>query len=49
MPTFSAPDGTELAFHVVGTDKPLLCLLGGPMRASPRTSETSVDCHGNGS
>ncbi|MGX1976327.1 alpha/beta fold hydrolase [Streptomyces kronopolitis] len=34
MPTFSAPDGTELAFHVVGTGKPLLCLPGGPMRAS---------------
>ncbi|MFE2227660.1 alpha/beta fold hydrolase [Streptomyces kronopolitis] len=34
MPTFSAPDGTDLAFHVVGTGKPLLCLPGGPMRAS---------------
>ncbi|MEV6566598.1 alpha/beta fold hydrolase [Streptomyces kronopolitis] len=34
MPAFFAPDGTELAFHVVGAGKPLLCLPGGPMRAS---------------
>lgn len=34
MPTFFAPDGTELAFHVAGSGKPLLCLPGGPMRAS---------------
>lgn len=34
MPAFSAPDGTELTFHVVGAGKPLLCLPGGPMRAS---------------
>ncbi|MFI0714640.1 alpha/beta fold hydrolase [Streptomyces inhibens] len=34
MPTFTAPDGTTLAFHVVGEGEPLLCLPGGPMRAS---------------
>ncbi|MCM2430559.1 alpha/beta fold hydrolase [Streptomyces sp. RKAG337] len=34
MPTFAAPDGTELAYHVVGEGEPLLCLPGGPMRAS---------------
>lgn len=34
MPTFSAPDGTELAYHLVGDGEPLLVLPGGPMRAS---------------
>ncbi|WP_127359881.1 alpha/beta fold hydrolase [Actinacidiphila soli] len=34
MPTFTAPDRTELAYHVVGDGEPLLCLPGGPMRAS---------------
>lgn len=34
MPTFTALDGTELAYHVVGEGEPLLCLPGGPMRAS---------------
>lgn len=34
MPTFSAFDGTELAYHLVGQGEPLLCLPGGPMRAS---------------
>lgn len=34
MPTFTAPDGTELAYHLVGEGEPLLCLPGGPMRAS---------------
>jgi pimeloyl-ACP methyl ester carboxylesterase len=34
MPTFTAPDGTELAYHVMGEGEPLLCLPGGPMRAS---------------
>jgi pimeloyl-ACP methyl ester carboxylesterase len=34
MPTFAAPDGTELAYTVVGEGEPLLCLPGGPMRAS---------------
>jgi pimeloyl-ACP methyl ester carboxylesterase len=34
MPAFTAPDGTELASHVMGDGEPLLCLPGGPMRAS---------------
>jgi pimeloyl-ACP methyl ester carboxylesterase len=34
VPSFTAPDGTELAYHVVGEGEPLLCLPGGPMRAS---------------
>jgi pimeloyl-ACP methyl ester carboxylesterase len=31
---FRSYDGLELAYHVVGTGKPLVCLAGGPMRAS---------------
>ncbi|MDN3293276.1 alpha/beta hydrolase [Streptomyces ficellus] len=34
MPTFSACDGTQLAYHVRGEGTPLLCLPGGPLRAS---------------
>lgn len=34
MPTLTAADGTELAYHVIGEGEPLLCLPGGPMRAS---------------
>ncbi|MET9803096.1 alpha/beta hydrolase [Streptomyces sp. NPDC006368] len=34
MPTFSAYDGTRLAYHVRGEGAPLICLPGGPMRAS---------------
>lgn len=34
MPTFSAPDGTELTYHVSGEGEPLICLPGGPMQAS---------------
>jgi proline iminopeptidase len=34
MPVFDAFDGTELAFHVDGVGEPLICLPGGPMRAS---------------
>ncbi|MFD9003027.1 alpha/beta fold hydrolase [Streptomyces sp. NPDC059582] len=30
MPTFSAHDGTELAYHVFGDGLPLICLPGGP-------------------
>lgn len=33
MPTFSAPDGTELAYHLSGEGPPLVCLPGG-MQAS---------------
>jgi proline iminopeptidase len=36
MPAFSAPDGTTLAYHVLGADSadPVVCLPGGPMQAS---------------
>ncbi|MCY0937229.1 alpha/beta fold hydrolase, partial [Streptomyces sp. H34-S4] len=34
MTTFTAPDGTTLAFHVSGEGEPLICLPGGPMCAS---------------
>lgn len=32
MPTFSAHDGTDLAYHVFGKGNPLICLPGGPMQ-----------------
>ncbi|ORT56816.1 alpha/beta hydrolase [Streptomyces sp. CB03238] len=34
MPTFSTYDGTRLAYHLRGEGEPLICLAGGPMRAS---------------
>ncbi|WP_060879718.1 alpha/beta fold hydrolase [Streptomyces scabiei] len=34
MPTFTAPDGTELACHELGEGEPLIVLPGGAMRAS---------------
>ncbi len=34
MPAFRAADGTELAYHVRGEGIPLVCVPGGPMRAS---------------
>jgi proline iminopeptidase len=34
VPVFHAPDGTELAYRLDGDGDPLLCLPGGPMRAS---------------
>src|SRR6202161_4503873 len=34
MPVFDAFDGTKLAYHVDGVGEPLICLPGGPMRAS---------------
>jgi pimeloyl-ACP methyl ester carboxylesterase len=34
MPTFIAPDGTELAYHLRGEGDPLVVLPGGPMQAS---------------
>jgi proline iminopeptidase len=34
VPTFHAADGTELGYHVHGQGVPLVCLPGGPMRAS---------------
>lgn len=34
MPTFKADEGTVLAYHIMGEGEPLLCVPGGPMRAS---------------
>ncbi|MGW5735214.1 MULTISPECIES: alpha/beta fold hydrolase [Streptomyces] len=34
MPTFTAYDGTPLAYHEKGEGEPLLCVPGGPLRAS---------------
>jgi proline iminopeptidase len=34
MPSLRAPDGTELAYHLKGEGRPLVCLPGGPMRDS---------------
>ncbi|MEU9121547.1 alpha/beta hydrolase [Streptomyces sp. NPDC048506] len=34
MPILTAADGTPLAYHLIGEGEPLLCLPGGPMRAS---------------
>ncbi|MET9759168.1 alpha/beta hydrolase [Streptomyces sp. NPDC006372] len=34
MPTFTASDGTTLAYHVTGDGPPLVCLPGGPMQDS---------------
>ncbi|MYT29485.1 MULTISPECIES: alpha/beta hydrolase [unclassified Streptomyces] len=34
MPVLTASDGTVLAYHLAGKGTPLLCLPGGPMRAS---------------
>ncbi|MFF4349534.1 alpha/beta fold hydrolase [Streptomyces sp. NPDC001530] len=34
MTTFSAPDGTKLAYHVFGDGHPVICLPGGPMQDS---------------
>ncbi|GHD72207.1 alpha/beta fold hydrolase [Streptomyces goshikiensis] len=34
MPIFDTYDGTALAYHVRGEGEPLVCLPGGPMRAS---------------
>lgn len=34
MPTFEAPDGARLSYRLEGYGEPVLCLPGGPMRAS---------------
>ena len=34
MPTFSAPDGTLLAYSTIGDGDPVVCIPGGPMRDS---------------
>jgi pimeloyl-ACP methyl ester carboxylesterase len=46
MPTFTAPDGTELAYHLRGEGEPLLVLPGGPMRASAYLGDLGgLDAH----
>ncbi|MDX3263368.1 alpha/beta hydrolase [Streptomyces sp. NPDC093228] len=39
MPSFSAHDGTELAYQVLGDGPPLVCLPGGPMQDSAYLAE----------
>ncbi|MEU9383612.1 alpha/beta hydrolase [Streptomyces sp. NPDC048279] len=39
MPSFTAGDGTRLAYHVRGEGEPLVVLPGGPMRASAYLGE----------
>jgi pimeloyl-ACP methyl ester carboxylesterase len=39
MPTFPAPDGTDLAYRVFGEGIPLVCLPGGPMQDSSYLGE----------
>lgn len=34
MPSFASYDGTEIAYHVLGSGPPLVCLPGGPGRAA---------------
>ncbi|MFB7596633.1 alpha/beta fold hydrolase [Streptomyces sp. NPDC056160] len=46
MPAFPAHDGTRLACHVSGTGPPLVCLPGGPMRASAYLGDLGgLDAH----
>ncbi|WP_189110712.1 alpha/beta fold hydrolase [Streptomyces camponoticapitis] len=39
MPTYSAPDTTQLAYHVFGEGPPLVCLPGGPIQSSDYLGE----------
>ncbi|GAA3825810.1 alpha/beta hydrolase [Sphaerisporangium flaviroseum] len=39
MPTFSAPDGIDLAYHEIGEGVPVVCLPGGPMQDSAYLGE----------
>ncbi|MFG2874381.1 alpha/beta fold hydrolase [Streptomyces sp. NPDC048337] len=39
MPTFTTYDGTELTYRISGEGPPLVCLPGGPMRASAYLGE----------
>jgi hypothetical protein len=44
MPSFSAPDGTDLAYHVFGGGIPVICLPGGPMQDSVYLGELGSVC-----
>jgi pimeloyl-ACP methyl ester carboxylesterase len=56
MPNFRTPDGTRVAYHVLGEGTPLLCVPGGPMHASaylgdlggPRRQLILLDLRGTG-
>jgi pimeloyl-ACP methyl ester carboxylesterase len=39
MPAYSAHDGTDLAYHIVGAGVPVICLPGGPMQDSSYLGE----------
>ncbi|MFI6693315.1 alpha/beta fold hydrolase [Streptomyces sp. NPDC050433] len=39
MPAYSAPDNTQLAYHVFGDGPPLVCLPGGPMQSADYLGE----------
>lgn len=46
MPIFAAPDGTRLAYRLVGEGEPLICLPGGAMSASAYLGELGgLDAH----
>ncbi|HEV7974676.1 alpha/beta hydrolase [Amycolatopsis sp.] len=46
MPTFSAPDGTELAYRELGSGAPVICLPGGPMMAGEYLGDLGgLDAH----
>ncbi len=46
MPTFTAPDGTRLAYRTAGTGEPLICVPGGAMRAGAYLGDLGgLDAH----
>ncbi|GAA3379261.1 hypothetical protein GCM10020367_62100 [Streptomyces sannanensis] len=46
MPKLIAHDGTELAYHLRGKGEPLICLPGGPMRATAYLGDLGgLDAH----
>ncbi|WP_415949440.1 alpha/beta fold hydrolase [Streptomyces sp. KLOTTS4A1] len=46
MPTFTAADGTRLAYRVLGSGEPLICVPGGAMRASAYLGDLGgLDAH----
>ncbi|MEU0058747.1 alpha/beta fold hydrolase [Streptomyces sp. NPDC006334] len=45
MPTFSAPDGTRLAYRVTGDGDPLVCLPGGPADSRYLTDLGGLSAH----
>ena len=43
MDIFDASDGTRLAYHRAGAGSPLICVPGGPMRASAYLGDLGVE------